>query len=447
MSKLTQKPAVDRLEAASDPKAKARVDREGGRYSSGVIYGVSLCSRGEALGHYMWIDDEMLTQIVDGTPVEPKLLKSRFMHPDLCTDGMGKALGTIENTKKVGDQVYGDLHFYQAAHSAPDGDLAGYVMTLAEEDPGNFGLSIVFMHDWEAEELFEAEHMQDIELKDDDGNVIETRKKFVSPDPLNVQHMRHARIAQLRAADVVDEPAANPNGLFHRENKVLADGTKLLEFVFGQSQEAPALSSSFGVEVAPERLKSFVTKFLAKAGMTLSKGADMTKKAALSEDEKKDEEKKEDKELGEEKKEDEESTSEDDKKDEEQASDEDDEDKASEDEDEDKSKTSKASKGGKPDATLQEYCKEFGNDSGAQYFMDGVSFKAAQSKHIASLNAQIKERDEKLAAIAKMGVDPAAFTAAPDPKRDKSNASPLATGDPSYDARAAFAAAIATPAQ
>lgn len=438
--RLKHAPKVDRfsapIKAAIDPQ---KIDRTGGRYGAGVIPGVSLCARGEALGHGMWIDDDFLQQIVEAAETNPKLLKSRFTHPDLCTDGMGKAVGTIENCSKVGDQVYGDLHCYSAAHDAPNGDLAGYIMNLAEEDPTNFGLSIVFSHDYQDEEDFWNENTKEVEGKDEKGNVVSRTKQFQSPDPLNVQNLPHCRLSELRAADVVDEPAANPKGLFHRENALLADGHALIDFVLGRSTEKPALSSALAADIAPERLKSFVSKYLAQAGLSLTKGNAMPQPdakvdplAAKPEDEKKKDDAKPS----------------DAKPDMEPDGDEGSGDPAKQNADDsadkktkcdDKSKCSEA----KPDASLKEYCDAFGHEAGAKFFLEGVSFKAAQNQLVTSLRSQVKERDEKLAAFAKLGVDPVGFTAGEDKQRDKSNGATQKPTEGPVDNRAAFAAAIA----
>jgi hypothetical protein len=445
--RLKHAPQVDRFsapaKAAIDPQ---KIDRTGGRYGAGIIPGVSLCARGEALGHGMWIDDEFLQQIVDAANTNPKLLKSRFTHPDLCTDGMGKAVGTLENFSKVGDQVYGDLHCYSAAHDAPDGDLAGYVMNLAEEDPTNFGLSIVFSHDYQDEEDFWNENTQEVEGKDDKGNVVSRTKQFQSPDPYNVQNLPHCRLSELRAADVVDEPAANPKGLFHRENALLADGHKLIDYVLGRSSQKPALSSALAADIAPERLKSFVTKYLASAGLSLTKEADMPQSddkvdplAAKPADEKKkpdaqpsdakpDMEPDGDEGTGDPTKQTADDSAADDSANKKTNCD-------------DKSSCSEA----KPDASLKEYCDAFGHEDGAKFFLEGVSFKTAQNQLVTSLRAQLKDRDDKLAAFAKLGVEPVGFTPGEDKLRDKSNGETKKTGNEPVDNRAAFAAAIAKP--
>ncbi|WP_010586297.1 hypothetical protein [Schlesneria paludicola] len=453
---LKNAPKVDRFEKSTDKSASSRIDREGGRYSAGVIYGVSLCSRGEALGHCMWVDNVMLQQIVDLSPTDgPRLLKSRFMHPDLCNDGMGKALGTIENLKLLGDQVYGDLHFYGAAHAAPDGNLADYVMTLAEEDPANFGTSIVFQHDWEAEELFRAENMQETELTDEDGNVVETRSQFVSPDPLNVENYRHARISQLSAADVVDEPAANPNGLFHREHAFLQDGVRLLDFVLGRSTELPALSA-LGADVHPDRVKSFVSKYLARAGLTVgeadSEGEGTMpsvkgkgKKLSAVEDPK-DEKKPDESKPGDAKPEGKppEGDAEPDDDDETKADDEpvDDEEPMEESDDED-GKDSKETKQSDPTKKeLAKFCKAFGHEAGSKYFLDAVSFEAAQGLHITALTAERDAMKQKLDAFAASGIEPLNSRVA-DQKSDKPfrAASGSEQEGEIYDPREAFAKA------
>jgi len=447
-ARLKNAPKVDRfsapVKAAIDPQ---KIDRTGGRYGAGIIPGVSLCARGEALGHGMWIDEEFLQQIADAAETNPKLLKSRFTHPDLCSDGMGKAVGTIEGVKKVGDQVYGDLHCYAAAHDAPDGDLAGYVMNVADEDPTNFGLSIVFSHDWQQEEDFWDANTKVIEGKDDKGNVVSTTKKFQSPDPLNVQNLPHCRLSELRAADVVDEPAANPKGLFHRENALLADGHKLIDYVLGRSSEKPALSSALAVDIAPERLKSFVTKYLAQAGLSLTKGAEMPQSNAVAKSilaevdpvaaKPEDEKKKPDAKPSESQHDMEPDGDEGPGGPQKQNTD----DSAENDSANKKSSCSEA----KPDASLKEYCDAFGHEAGAKFFLEGVSFKAAQNQLLTSLRAQLKDRDEKLAAFAKLGVDPVGFTPGVDKERDKNETSASAKSEAPVDNRAAFAAAIAKP--
>jgi hypothetical protein len=123
-------PIARGLKAAE--KDQPRVVRDGGDYGAGIIYGASIITRGEALGHRMWIDGDMVTQVyaaIDDAGDEG--LKARFTHPSLSADGLGSYLGRLKNPQQIGDQTFADIHIAKAARKAPDGDLGGYVMDLA----------------------------------------------------------------------------------------------------------------------------------------------------------------------------------------------------------------------------------------------------------------------------------------------------------------------------
>ena len=416
MKNLTKPSMVERFAASDKPNPEAvRIERTGGRYSAGVISGVSLCSRGEALGHGMWCDSVFLEQIVECGNSNLKPLKSRFAHPGLCSDGIGKSLGTIEGLHVVGDQSLGDFHFYASAHKTPDGDLANYVMDLAEEDPVNFGLSIVFTHDQEAEQELLTENGAKLEATDE-GVPCWNMDGFTSPDPGNINNLPHARIAELRACDVVDDPAANPGGLFHRQDAMLSQASNVIDFVLGKSEAKPAFSA-FGAEISIERVKDFFNSRLAAHGLTITeKGGSMSVKT----DEKPVEPTEKQVETepdGDEKQA--EVVPADPKKDgEEPCSDE-----------EKKCETKQSEK-----SDLEKFCMTFGHEAGAKYLLEGITFEQAQSKHIAELSAKLKDAEGRLSAFAQSGVDPVPFSAAPGSKgeeKPKSN-------------REAFAAAIAS---
>lgn len=240
------------------PKAEGgtpKVDPMGGYRKQGIIRGVSVTTRGEALGHGMWLDQEFVDATTRNINSFNKGVKARFTHPGLSSDGLGTFLGRVMNAHTEDGRTIADLHFSQAGHNTPDGDLAAYVMGLASEDPEAFGLSIVFEPDSGAEDLFTAEH------KDEHGT-------FASPDADNTQNLPHARLAALRAADVVDEPAANPDGLFHREQEFAREADSLASYVLGLSNARPQLVS-LGLDA--ERAKSFVTRFLTQKGLEVKK--------------------------------------------------------------------------------------------------------------------------------------------------------------------------------
>lgn len=243
------------------------IDPKGGKFGAGLIRGASAIAAGEALGHGLWLDGELLDQ-VHAALTSADGLKSRFTHPDMSSDGMGKQLGRVYAGERAADRVSVDLHLLESAHDAPDGDLAGYVMGLASEAPQDFGMSIVFSRDTKAEQAFYEANLVEQVFKDESTGEQRTRKVFRSPDPANTKHLRHARLKALHAVDVVDDPAANPDGLFHRGPAILRDAEALLSFSLGLTTEAPQLVS---LDVHPERAAAFVARFLATHGLELKK--------------------------------------------------------------------------------------------------------------------------------------------------------------------------------
>jgi hypothetical protein len=235
----------------------------------GIIKGLSVITRGPALGHGMWVDKVFVKSVHDAinTPRTNSKgqirygYKSRFTHPSISGDGMGKYLGRVMNARLVddGDRVIADLHFGQSAHKSPDGNLAEYVMGLAEEDPEAFGTSIVFDIDFEAQDRFTIQH-----LNHDTG-------EFESPDELNQHHYPHVRLLELQADDVVDEPAANPDGLFDC-NPIARQADQLLSYAAGLSDQMPSTTDALGLgEIHPDRLRGFLSRFLEQHNLQITK--------------------------------------------------------------------------------------------------------------------------------------------------------------------------------
>lgn len=249
------------------------VKTDGGKHGAGIIYGVSMITVGEALGHDMWCDEIFLASIVDAmNEVGDSGLKARFTHPGMCSDGMGKFLGRFENPVLVDGKVLADLHFSEAAHIAPDGDLAEYVMKLSQTDPDMFGTSIVFSRDLEAETEFT------------DSNEI-PGEGFESPDETNTRNLLHCRLLKLRACDVVDTPAANPDGLFSLSSG--AELTKSIDafasyILLNDDQERPELNEQFQVD--PDRAKLYFANFLDRHDLEIkTKGDQMPKELEAEE--------------------------------------------------------------------------------------------------------------------------------------------------------------------
>ncbi len=176
-----------RLRAKNSATKPPRVDRAG----PGRINGLSLITKGEALGHGFWIDETTLSQVAE----QAEGSKGRWTHGNLCADGLGTHLGRWENVKQLGDSVVGDFAFSPTAKNVkPEGlsvDAPTYLMDLAERDPDAAGVSTVLELDaFALEELSEADKKAGKEPK------------------------RFARTKSTPRADFVGDPAANPDGLF-----------------------------------------------------------------------------------------------------------------------------------------------------------------------------------------------------------------------------------------
>lgn len=247
------------------------IDRRGGAYSAGLITGVSAITRGEALGHGFWVDQEFLAQTAHSLNAAGEDgAKVRFKHPGLSSDGLGTTLGRAIGARVQGDQVLTDLHLLQSAHDTPEGDLADYVLSFAEESPDLFGTSIVFRIDQDATKAHALEHGA-VEVEDPLFGPTLDYSAYTSPDELNTGNLPHVRLAGLRAVDVVDEPAANAGGMFSSLND---EGTLLdafqatLAFTLGLTEDLPA-DLDDGLPIHPLRLRRFTQAFLAERGLTL----------------------------------------------------------------------------------------------------------------------------------------------------------------------------------
>jgi HK97 family phage major capsid protein len=150
-----------------------------------ALLGVSIATTGEAVGHRLLFDETSLQQLQKLAAAKARGVKSRFTHPDWFHDGLGKYLGRFINFRVDGPKLVADLQLSKTSHSSPAGDIGRYVLDLAREDPSALGVSVVvdLFREWPTG---------------------------------NHEDLPVARITELYAADVVDEPALNPGGLFQK---------------------------------------------------------------------------------------------------------------------------------------------------------------------------------------------------------------------------------------
>lgn len=121
----------------------ARVDPEGGDFGAGLITDVVMAKVGKATGHPYSIEQSEIEQIVHFTNAEENGLKCRLEHPEQGKNAkLGATVGILKNARVVGDQAVADLHILKSSRKSPQGDLGGYVLELASEQPDFVSLSI-----------------------------------------------------------------------------------------------------------------------------------------------------------------------------------------------------------------------------------------------------------------------------------------------------------------
>lgn len=162
--------------------ASLKVNRE-----EAIIEGVSVITQGETRDGRFELDQEFAEDTVKFGNQHKKGLKSRFGHPGFSKDGTGTVVGRFKNFRLSGKKALADIHFLESARKSPVffKDPVDFLLDQAEEAPEVFGVSIVFSLN---------------RIFDDDFNLI------------------GIKMTALDAVDIVDEPAANHNGLFSKNN-------------------------------------------------------------------------------------------------------------------------------------------------------------------------------------------------------------------------------------
>jgi hypothetical protein len=143
----------------------SRVDRE-----AGVLRGVSVITAGvEAKGHGIWIDQTSLEMVKAAAETYVDGLQVKSDHGS----GFGEIEGVLRDLVIDGNQLRADFHLIKS------GEEYERIMEMAEMMPSSFGLSIEF--------------------------------SGISEE---IDEYRYARPVEIYAVALVDQPAANPSGLF-----------------------------------------------------------------------------------------------------------------------------------------------------------------------------------------------------------------------------------------
>ena len=226
------------------------VDRD-----KGSIVGCAIATAGPAIGHGVSLDTEFISRLVELGNAERGGLKARFGHPNMCSTALGTFLGRWRSFSMQGGKAVADVFLSNSAKKTPNGDLHEYVLELADKEPDMFGVSIVFSRgraykrDGKNEKVVHPYDLESGNMTDDEKR--EHRKRYEeTPGPMYVE------LAELHAADVVDEPAANPGGLFSRwTNETLAG--QVTQFLDTHPEALDILAAH------PEVVTDFQAKYMA----------------------------------------------------------------------------------------------------------------------------------------------------------------------------------------
>ena len=237
MSEMTQE-TVTMMQYRTLPLylSGATVERE-----THTIAGVSLAQAVEARGHGVALDDVTLEQIAALGNLAKKGVKSRFTHPGLSEDGLGKYLGRFRKLRREGDKVLGDLHLSPLAFQSPAGNLGEYVLLRAETEPETFGFSVV-VYGATVWRLPDGREIPADGPRPDDA----------------LNELPALRVEQLTACDAVDEPAANRDGVFGALWGTNVDAAHWFGEVDAMLQQAG---------VTPEKAHAFALRYFAARGV------------------------------------------------------------------------------------------------------------------------------------------------------------------------------------
>lgn len=248
-----------RTERSASRRPDLQIDR-----ATGVLRGVSVIERGAAIGHDFDIDEQTLTQVMEHGNRAPAGIKSRLTHPNACHDGLGREAGRCRNFRlsEAGDRVLADLHLLDALARSPEGDYRTWLLDIADEDPGQIGMSVVFSG------------TKDQPL---DRNGEPTRGNDGRPLPPVF------RVKALHASDVVDSPAANRRGLFGTA-ELAAGATAMLDRAIAAYPIAGGLQEPDYVAIAQLGALTGAAAFTAgDRTINLSNDDTLTKAAAFAE--------------------------------------------------------------------------------------------------------------------------------------------------------------------
>jgi hypothetical protein len=223
-------------------------------FKNHVIRGAVAMEVGPAKGHDEEVDEFTINETVRlGQQLEHGA-KSRFGHPELCSDALGAYAGQ-QKAWRVDPldsrRALMDIHFSEFALADPS-NMVERVMLRARDEPHSFGNSVVLKRDLEYR--FEADGKT--RLKDADGKEL---------PPL-------IRPLALLGSDLVDSPAAT-SALFSAADH---EGTSAVY----SAAAAEGLDEILGRDDADDRIANFAERFFSTRPEAARRVGDIVEKYA-----------------------------------------------------------------------------------------------------------------------------------------------------------------------
>jgi len=195
----------------------SKIDRE-----SGKMFGVSLISVGEALGHELFVDERSIDTILNA--IDGERLPAYITHQGaLFQDRLTREIGMFTNFRKDGERLLADFEAFDSFRE-DDSKQFNRLFEMAEKMPERFGLSIVFS----ASQAW-ATPDGDVQLDSKPEDAL-----FDFPS---------IRVEEVSSADFVDTPAANQKGLFSTNHSKNMEHEEINE-----ATEEEALEAQLSVE-------------------------------------------------------------------------------------------------------------------------------------------------------------------------------------------------------
>ena len=197
------------------------------------IYGANAMTAGvEALGHRLETDQitiERLAALAHEREAAGKQIRTRFGHPGISENAMGKQLGYTTNYRVEGNKLLYDLQMLDSARKSPSfaQDPVAYVLDMALKTPEHIGTSVVI----ETEAVWKLQDGTEVQAYDSDGDRVKRPENAVNKHPL-------MRPAVFHYTDIVQEGAVTHDGMFGSK---IGDKANTKLFASGASSYAEEL--------------------------------------------------------------------------------------------------------------------------------------------------------------------------------------------------------------